>query len=120
MSSEDIERSLKRIAHEILEKNKGASELLLIGIFTRGVFLANRLVKYINEIEHKDLKHGALDITMFRDDYQTHVKTPLKSSDIGNVKDKTVILVDDVLFTGRTIRAALDAILEFGRPKKYS
>ncbi len=118
MDKEAVQRALVRIAHEIVEKNKGVEELCLIGIRTRGAFLADRLQKFIQEIEGTEIPIGILDITLYRDDltkidHQPLVRETLINFDITN---KKVILVDDVLFTGRTIRAALDALIDFGRP----
>ena len=119
MDSEGIRRALTRIAHEIVEKNKGVDGLVLVGIRTRGVPLAERLAAEIRRIEATPITFGVLDITLYRDDlsrldYQPVVReTKLP----GNINGKNVILVDDVLYTGRTIRAALDAIMDIGRPQ---
>jgi pyrimidine operon attenuation protein/uracil phosphoribosyltransferase len=114
-----IERALARIAHEILERNEGTANLALIGIRTRGVFLAQRLQKKLFEFEKKEIPVGILDITLYRDDLsEVGPKPEIHETDISfNLKGKVVILADDVLFTGRTIRAALDALIDFGRPK---
>ena len=114
-----IERALARIAHEIVERNQGISHLALIGIRTRGVFLAERLQQKLSEIEKKEVPVGILDITLYRDDLsEVGPKPEVRETNIPfNLKGKVVILVDDVLFTGRTIRAALDALIDFGRPK---
>ena len=114
-----IERVLARIAHEILERNEGIANLALIGIRTRGVFLAQRLQKKLSEIEKNEIPVGILDITLYRDDLsEVGPKPEIHETDIPfNLKGKVVILVDDVLYTGRTIRAALDALIDFGRPK---
>jgi len=114
-----IERALARIAHEILERNQGVAHLTLVGIRSRGVFLAERLQKKLSEIEKKEIPLGILDITLYRDDLsEIGSKAELHETNIPfDLKGKIVILVDDVLFTGRTIRAALDALIEFGRPK---
>ena len=119
MDAEGIDRSLTRIAYEILEKNKGGEELVLVGIRTGGVFLAERLRRKISETEGREIPLGILDITLYRDDLQTsHNKPRLGKTDIPfSLNGKIVILVDDVLFTGRTIRAAMDALIDFGRPK---
>lgn len=115
-----IRRSLTRIAHEIIEKNKGIHNCLLVGIRTRGIYLANRLAKKIEEIEGQSVPVGELDITLYRDDltYKSDRKEPkVKGSDIPtDVTGRKVILVDDVLFTGRTVRAAMDALMDMGRP----
>ena len=119
MDAEGIDRSLTRIAYEILEKNKGMEDLVLVGIRTGGVFLAERLRKKISGTEGKLLPVGVLDITLYRDDLSTaHRKPQLGKTDIPfSLDGKKVVLVDDVLFTGRTIRAAMDALIDFGRPK---
>ena len=115
-----IRRALTRIAHEIIEKNKGIDDLLIVGIRTRGIYIANRLAERIKQIEGKSVPVGELDITLYRDDLS--IKTvnhePLvKGLHIEqNIQEQTVILVDDVLYTGRTVRAALDAIIDAGRP----
>jgi len=118
MDAEGIDRSLTRIAYEILERNKGIENLVLVGIRTGGVFLAERLRRKIAVIEEVLLPMGILDITLYRDDLQTsHRKPRLGKTDIPfSLDDKKVVLVDDVLFTGRTIRAAMDALIDFGRP----
>jgi pyrimidine operon attenuation protein/uracil phosphoribosyltransferase len=119
MDAEGIDRSLTRIASEILEKNKGGKELVLVGIQTGGVFLAKRLQHKISGIEGKEIPFGILDITLYRDDLSTsHRKPRLGKTDIPfSLDGRNVVLVDDVLFTGRTIRAAMDALIDFGRPK---
>lgn len=119
MDAEGINRSLTRIASEILEKNKGGEDLVLVGIRTGGVFLAERLKRKISSIEGKEIPFGILDITLYRDDLSTsHKKPRLGKTDIPfSLDGKKVVLVDDVLFTGRTIRAAMDALIDFGRPK---
>jgi len=115
-----IERSISRIAHEILEKNQGSKNLSLIGIRTRGIFLAKRIRDKIEEIEGRVLPFGILDITMYRDDIARMKATlEVKKTDIPfDVNDMTIVLVDDVLYTGRTTRAAIDAIMDLGRPKR--
>lgn len=119
MDGDAIRRSLIRVAHEIIEKNKGGADLVLVGIRTRGVPLAERLAAEIRRIEAVPITFGVLDITLYRDDlsrldYQPIVRET-KLPD--NINGKTVVLVDDVLYTGRTIRAALDAIMDIGRPQ---
>ena len=112
-----INRALVRIAHEIIEKNKGASNVALIGIRKRGVHIAERLVKKIKEIEKSEVPLGYLDVSFYRDDVSTHFKPEVFQTDISfDITDKDVVLVDDVLFTGRTTRAAMDALIDFGRP----
>ncbi len=120
LTAEEIERILSRVANEIIERNKGIKELVLIGIRTRGVPLAQRLAKKIKSIEGKEPPVGVLDITLYRDDLTMIAPSPLvRKTDLPfSVSEKIVILVDDVLFTGRTARAALDALIDFGRPKK--
>jgi len=119
MDEKTIRRILIRIAHEIIERNKGAENLGIIGIKTRGAYLAERLAKLIQEIEEVEVPLGFMDITLYRDDIQTKLDQPIvqKTEIMFDVADKIIILVDDVLFTGRTIRAALDQIIDFGRPK---
>ena len=120
LDEQAIRRALTRIAHEIIEKNKGTDHLLLVGIRTRGIFIANRLAERILQIEGRDVPVGEIDITLYRDDLSkiTVDQEPLvKGSHIEkDINDQTVILVDDVLYTGRTVRAALDAIIDIGRP----
>jgi len=115
-----IDRTLTRIAHEILEKNKGVKDLALVGVQRGGIHLARRLVDKIKKIEGVEPLVGSLDITKYRDDLAIRKsKTAPQATDITfNVQDKMLILVDDVLYTGRTIRAALDCIMDYGRPKR--
>jgi pyrimidine operon attenuation protein/uracil phosphoribosyltransferase len=115
----DIGRALTRIAHEVLERNKGADDLVLLGIPTRGVPLATRLGERIRSVEGSAVPVGALDVTMYRDDLRLHPARALEHTEIppGGVDGKVVVLVDDVLFSGRTVRAALDALTEIGRPR---
>ena len=114
----DIGRALKRISHEIIEHNHGLENVVLLGIPTRGSYLSSRIVEILTEIE-KEVPHGTLDITLHRDDLRTRAPKPLLPTLIpnGGIEGKDVVLVDDVLFSGRTIRAALDAIGELVRPK---
>ena len=117
MDADEIERSVTRIAHQILEANKGAENLALVGIVTRGDLLAKMLAHKIQEIEGVDVPLGKLDISFYRDDFATHFAPEVHSTDIPfDIDGKTVVLVDDVLYTGRTIRAALDALMDIGRP----
>ena len=120
LESSDISRAIVRISHEILENNKGSKDLLILGIPSGGVPLAERIAKKISEIECKDVKHGVLDVTLYRDDVRLRpARTPqeTKIPQI-NIDEAVVVLVDDVLYSGRTIRAALDAIVSIGRPRK--
>ena len=119
LNSQSVERAITRITHEILEKNKGALNLALIGIRTRGVYLAKRISQKIAEIENMKVPVGIIDITLYRDDIGITEDHPrLQKTEIPfSVTDNTIVLVDDVLFTGRTIRAALDAIMDLGRPR---
>lgn len=118
MDADEIERSLTRIAHQILETNKGSDSLALVGIVTRGDVLAKRLVQKIEAIEGGSVALGKLDISFYRDDFATHLAPEVHSTDIlFNLDGKIVVLVDDVLYTGRTIRAALDALMDIGRPR---
>jgi len=113
-----LDRALTRIAHEILEKNAGSTGLAFVGLRTRGVTLAHRLAARIGRIDGATLPVGTLDITLYRDDLDMRGAPVIRGTDIPfSIKDKTVILVDDVLFTGRTVRAALDALIDLGRPR---
>ena len=120
MSGGDIDRALKRIAHQIIEKNRGLDNVCLIGIRTRGVPLAHRLQRHIEAIEGVSIPVGELDITLYRDDLSRVGEMPeVKGSNVGfSVEDKIVVLVDDVIFTSRTARAALEAVMKLGRPSK--
>ena len=119
LDKDGICRALMRIAHEILEKNKGIENLCLVGIRNRGVYLAKRLAECIKKIEDKDVPVGILDITLYRDDLTLISSQPVvRKTEIDfDINDKNLVLVDDVLYTGRTVRAALDALVDFGRPK---
>jgi pyrimidine operon attenuation protein / uracil phosphoribosyltransferase len=118
MESADIARAMTRIAHEILERNKGVKDLALIGIRTGGVHLAHRLVRRIHDIEGVTVPIGELDITLYRDDLALRKEQPVlrKTSVPFDISGKIIVLVDDVLFTGRTIRAAMDGLIDLGRP----
>jgi pyrimidine operon attenuation protein/uracil phosphoribosyltransferase len=119
IDEDGIRRALTRIAHEIIEKNKGTDGLVLVGIRTRGVPLARRLAERINSIEGVEIPVGILDITLYRDDLSMVAQQPIvhKTEIPFDINGKTVVLVDDVLFTGRTVRAALDALVDLGRPR---
>jgi len=118
MDKDDIARSLNRLTHEILERNHGTDRLVIVGIRNRGDMLAKRIIQRIHEIEGKSIPLGLLDITLYRDDFQRLTDRPvLQETDIDvDVTDQKIILVDDVLYSGRTIRAALDALIDLGRP----
>ena len=119
MDRADIARAITRIAHQILERNRGAEAIVLVGIRTRGAPLARRVARVMEEIEGTEIPVGVLDITLYRDDLQLVAKQPVvgKTDLPTKVDGKVVVLVDDVLFTGRTVRAAMDEIMDFGRPR---
>ena len=121
MDADRIGRTLARIAHEILERNKGVGDIALVGVRSRGVPLAKRLARQIKEITGDEVPTGSLDITLYRDDLMRHTVGPqplVRLTDIPfSIDDRRILLVDDVLFTGRTIRSALDALIDFGRPR---
>jgi pyrimidine operon attenuation protein/uracil phosphoribosyltransferase len=121
MDADRIGRTLTRIAHEIVERNKGVDGLALIGVRSRGVPIARRLARSLRDITGLDVPTGSLDITLYRDDLMRHAVGPqplVRKTDITfSIDDKKILLVDDVLYTGRTTRAALDALIDFGRPK---
>jgi len=119
MTPEDIRRTLARIAHEIIERNKSVERLILVGMHTRGVPLAKRLAAYIEDFEGLKIPVGALDISLYRDDLSSLNPQPIvERTDIPvNIEGKSIVLVDDVLYTGRSIRAAMDALIDLGRPQ---
>jgi pyrimidine operon attenuation protein/uracil phosphoribosyltransferase len=118
VDQQSLNRIITRIAHEILERNKGTKNLVLIGMKTRGEFLAKRILEKIKLIENIELPFGVLDVTLYRDDFRTRLKQPQVS--VSNmtfdINEKDVVLIDDVLYTGRTVRSALNALMDFGRP----
>ncbi|MEK6591324.1 MAG: bifunctional pyr operon transcriptional regulator/uracil phosphoribosyltransferase PyrR [Nitrospinota bacterium] len=118
MNANEIVRAITRVAHEVLEKNKGAYDLVIVGIRTRGVYLAERLAAKIKEIEGETIPVGIIDITLYRDDIKSGLSSHVvKKTEIPfSISDKKVILVDDVLYTGRSIRSAIDGLIDFGRP----
>jgi len=118
MDAQEMSRALSRISHEIIERNKGSQGLALVGIRTGGVYLAQRLATRLQQIEQRDIPFGELDITLYRDDLSIRKDQPeiRKTSILFNISELTIVLVDDVLFTGRTIRAALDGLMDLGRP----
>jgi pyrimidine operon attenuation protein/uracil phosphoribosyltransferase len=121
MDADRIARSLARIAHEIVERSRGIDELALVGIRTRGVPIARRIAQAVRDINGHEIPVGSLDITLYRDDLMRHAVGPqplVRRTEIPfSIDDRRILLVDDVLYTGRTIRAALDALIDFGRPK---
>lgn len=120
MSSDDIRRTITRVAHEIVEQNRGCQDLILIGMRTRGVPLAERIAEAIREFEGASVPVGALDVSLYRDDLPSRgTRVEMQPSELPeDIADKRVVLVDDVLYTGRSIRAALDAIIDYGRPQR--
>jgi pyrimidine operon attenuation protein/uracil phosphoribosyltransferase len=120
MSADDVRRAIVRIGHEVVEQNHGTDGLILVGMRTRGVPLAERIAASIRDFEHTDVPVGALDIALYRDDLPARGATvEIKPSDLPqDIADKRVVLVDDVLYTGRSIRAALDALIDYGRPRR--
>ena len=116
-----MKRALTRISYEIIERNKGIQDIVLVGIKTRGIYIAQRLAERLKQLEDIDVPVGELDITLYRDDVKDMEEPELHSSDVpASIEGKEVILVDDVLYTGRTIRAAMDAVMDLGRPRKIS
>jgi len=120
MDKAQMERSVHRMAHEIIEQNRGLAKICLVGIRSRGVPLAQRLSEYLRLIEGQEIPVGMLDITLYRDDLSTIAHQPvIKGSELNfDIEDAVIVLVDDVLFTGRTVRAAIDALMDFGRPRQ--
>jgi pyrimidine operon attenuation protein/uracil phosphoribosyltransferase len=119
LTADEVSRALKRLAHELLEANRGADDLVLVGIQTRGVPLARRLAKLIGDIEGVEVPAGAVDVTLYRDDLTRRGPLPLGETEVPVAVDgRTVVLVDDVLSTGRTVRAAMEAVFELGRPAR--
>ena len=118
IDEQGLNRTVTRLAHEILERNKGTEKLVLVGMRTRGEFLAKRIHEKIKEIENADLEYGVLDVTLYRDDFRKRLKQPEVSvtNITFDVTEKNVVLVDDVLYTGRTVRSALNALMDLGRP----
>lgn len=118
MEEDDVRRALLRISHEIVERNKGTDDLIIVGIRTRGAPLAERIADSIGSFEGEEVPHGALDVTLYRDDVALKRPRGLEATTVpGDIDGRIVILVDDVLYTGRTIRAAFDAVLDLGRPR---
>lgn len=117
-----MKRALTRITYEIIERNKGIQDIVLVGIKTRGIYIAQRIAERLKQLEQIDVPVGELDITLYRDDLGEKASEPTvnDSSIPTSIEGKQVILIDDVLYTGRTIRAALDAVMDFGRPEKIS
>jgi pyrimidine operon attenuation protein/uracil phosphoribosyltransferase len=118
MDEQDIARTVARLVYEILEKNKGLEDIVIVGMRTRGVYIAERIVQKLQEVENKKVPLGILDVTLYRDDFRTALKQPqVQITDIPfTIDNKNIVIVDDVLYTGRTVRAAMDALMDFGRP----
>jgi pyrimidine operon attenuation protein/uracil phosphoribosyltransferase len=118
MTADEIRRALSRMAHEIVERNSGIERVVLVGIRTRGVPLARRMARLISEFEERPVAVGGLDVTLYRDDHSRRVKLPAGPNEMPfDVEGRTVVLVDDVLYTGRSVRAAMDALRDYGRPR---
>jgi pyrimidine operon attenuation protein/uracil phosphoribosyltransferase len=120
LDADSLRRTVNRLSHEVVEKNKGVQDVVLVGIRTRGEFLADRVAQKIAEIENMNVQVGVLDITLYRDDLRGRLDQPvLKSTEIlFDIRGKVIVLIDDVLFTGRTIRSALNALMDLGRPSE--
>ena len=119
LSADDVRRALTRIAHEIVERNRGVLDIVFVGLHTRGLPLAHRIARAIREFEGVDVPVAGLDISLYRDDLAYRLRPVIHPSDLTvGVDDRHVVLVDDVLYTGRTVRAALDALVDLGRPKQ--
>ena len=120
MDKDQIRRAIKRIAHEIVERNAGVENIIVVGIRRRGVYIAERIARYIEQIEDQTVPTGVLDITLYRDDFQQRWQTPhIGVTEIKvDIHDKIIVVCDDVLYTGRTVRAALDELIDFGRPRR--
>jgi pyrimidine operon attenuation protein/uracil phosphoribosyltransferase len=118
IDEEGMSRTITRLAHEILERNKGSKNLVIVGMRTRGEFISQRILQKITEIDKSTPPNGVLDVTLYRDDFRTRLKQPQVSvtNITFNINEKDLILIDDVLYTGRTIRAAMDALMDLGRP----
>jgi len=118
IDAEGLKRTITRLSHEIIESNKGTENLVLIGMRTRGEFICNRITEKINEIDNSNIVPGVLDVTLYRDDFRTRLKQPEVSvtNITFDINEKNVVLIDDVLYTGRTVRAALNALMDLGRP----
>lgn len=118
MSADDIRRALTRMAHEIIERNEGVGDVTLVGVRTRGVPIAHRLARLISEFESTTVRAGELDATLYRDDLDRRLKPPTGRTQLPHPIDgRVVVLIDDVLYTGRTVRASIDALVEYGRPR---
>jgi len=119
MNQEDVRRAMTRVAHEILERNRGAEDLVIVGIHTRGVHLAHRIAANLAEFEGVNVPVASLDVSLYRDDLRVRGQSKVQPTDIPmGIQGKRVVLVDDVLYTGRTVRAAMDALVDFGRPQQ--
>ena len=119
MNKDDVKRALARISHEILERNKGTTDLIMVGIYTRGVTIAERLASNIERFEGVNIPVASLDISLYRDDLQQRMVPPIKPTTLTtDINEMKIVLVDDVLFTGRSIRASMDGLRDFGRPKE--